>query len=117
MYVDDISIPEIGFFDDVEAGEDGWTSTGWYVTDGIQDNGFGVVTIDTKWVPTARYPEPAGNSAMELHSVSELNVDPATQAGMDKVSATPNKSGRVKVSIVANHADHILSSGYLFGAE
>jgi bacillopeptidase F (M6 metalloprotease family) len=33
MYVDDISIPEIGFFDDVKAGVDGWTSTGWYVTD------------------------------------------------------------------------------------
>jgi GTP-dependent phosphoenolpyruvate carboxykinase len=43
MYVDDISIPEIGFFDDVEAGEDGW-----YVTDGIQENGLGVVTVDTK---------------------------------------------------------------------
>jgi len=27
MYVDDIAIPEIGFFDDVEAGEDGWVST------------------------------------------------------------------------------------------
>jgi hypothetical protein len=63
MYVDDISIPEIGFFDDVEVGEDGWTADGWYVTDGIQDNGLGVVTVDTKWVPTARYPEPAGNNA------------------------------------------------------
>ncbi|MDY7041373.1 MAG: immune inhibitor A [Chloroflexota bacterium] len=114
MYVDDISIPEIGFFDDVEAGEDGWASTGWYVTDGIQDNGFGVVTIDTKWVPTARYPEPAGNNAMTLHSVSTLTVDPVTQAGVDHVSATPLSSGRVKVSIVANHADHILSSHYDF---
>jgi hypothetical protein len=117
MYVDDISIPEIGFFDDVEAGEGDWTSTGWYVTDGIQDNGFDVVTIDTKWVPTARYPEPAGNSAMSLHQVSDMEVDLATQSGVDHVSETPVDSGRVKVSIVANHANHILSSHYDFGAE
>lgn len=114
MYVDDIAIPEIGFFDDVEAGEDGWTSTGWYVTDGILDNGFGVVTMDTKWVPTARYPEPADNSAMELHSVSTLVVDPDTQMGTDKVSATTMQSGRVKVSVVTNHASHILTSHYEF---
>jgi len=114
MYIDDISIPEIGFFDDVETGEDGWTSTGWYVTDGILDNGFGVVTLDTKWVPTARYPEPAGNNAMSLHSVSTLTVDPDTQSGVDSVSETPVESGRVKVSIVTNHANHILSSHYDF---
>ena len=117
MYVDEISIPEIGFFDDVEAGEDGWVSTGWYVTDGILDNGFGVVTVDTKWVPTARYPEPAGNNAMTLHTVSVMDVDPETQEGTDRVSSTPLNSGRVKVSIVANHAAHILPSGYLFGVE
>jgi len=114
MYVDDIAIPEIGFFDDVEAGEDGWVSTGWYVTDGILDNGYGVVTIDTKWVPVARYPAPAGNNAMSLHSVSTLVVDPATQSGTDLVSETPVGSGRVKVSIVTNHADHILPSHYDF---
>ena len=117
MYVDDIAIPEIGFFDDVEAGEDGWTSAGWYVTDGILDNGFSVVTIDTKWVPTARYPEPAGNNPMSLHSVSNLTVDPDTQSGVDSVSATTLKSGRVKVSIVSNHANHILPSSYDFGVE
>ncbi|HUT71153.1 MAG TPA: hypothetical protein VMW89_10800 [Desulfatiglandales bacterium] len=117
MYVDDISIPEIGFFDDVEGGEDGWKTDGWYRTDGILDNGFGVKTIDTKWVPTAPFPEPAGNKAMQLHSASTLMVDPETQAGEDRVSATPPKSGRVKVSIVANHADHILSSHYDFGVE
>ena len=117
MYVDHIEIAELGFFDDVEAGEDGWTSSGWYVTDGILDNGFGVVTIDTKWVPTERYPEPAGNNSMELHSISTLVVYPATQAGTDRVSATPVKSERIKVSIVANHADHILPSHYVFGVD
>ncbi len=117
MYVDDISIPEIGFFDDVEAGEDGWTSTGWYVTDGILNNGFNVVTIDTKWVPTERYPEPAGNNAMELHSVNTMDVDPLSQSGVARVSATTVDSGRVKVSIVSNHAPHILTSHYEFGVK
>jgi len=84
---------------------------------GILDNGFGVTTIDTKWVPTAIYPEPAGNNAMQLHNVSTLTVDPDTQAGEDRVSATPSKSGRVKVSIVTNHADHILPSHYDFGVK
>jgi hypothetical protein len=117
MYVDDISIPEIDFFDDVEAGEDGWGSTGWYVTDGILENGFGVITVDTKWVPPAVFPEPAGNSAMEVHSTSTLTVDPDTQSGTDRVSATPAESGRIKVSVASNHANHILSSHYDFSVE
>jgi hypothetical protein len=117
MYVDDISIPEIGFFDDVEAGEDGWTSTGWYVTDGILDNGYGVVAIDTKWVPTARYPEPADNSAMTLHRVKTMDVDDETQSGMLSIPETPFDSGRVHVAIVSNHADHILPSYYEFGVQ
>jgi hypothetical protein len=112
MYVDDIAISDIGYFDDVEAGEAGWTAAGWYVTDGIQDNGFNLLTIDTKWVPTARYPEPAGNQAMSLHSLTGTWMDPMTQSGVAKVSATPIKSGRVKVAIVSNHADHILPSAY-----
>ncbi len=115
MYVDDISIPEVGFFDNVELGENGWTPDGWYTTDGIQRNGFGVTTIDTKWVPTARYPEPAGNNAMLLHSVRHMTVDPTTQSGVDEVPATPAESDRVQVSIVSNRADHILSSHYDFG--
>jgi hypothetical protein len=117
MYVDDIAIPEIGFFDDVEAGEDGWVSTGWYVTDGILDNGFGVMTLDSRGVPTARYPEPAGNNAMTLHRWQEMVVDPETQSGYATLSETPMDSGRVKVSIVSNHADHILPSAYVFGVE
>jgi hypothetical protein len=117
MYVDDIEIPEIGFFDDVEAGENGWTSTGWYVTDGIQDNGFGVVVIDTRWVPTERYPEPAANWAMSLLRMKTMKVDAATQSGTMKIQETPFDSGRVAVAIVANHADHILPSAYTFGVD
>jgi len=31
-YIDDIEIPEIEFFDDVESGANGWTYNGWYIT-------------------------------------------------------------------------------------
>ena len=31
-YVDDIEIPEIDFFDDVESGTNGWTYDGWYIS-------------------------------------------------------------------------------------
>jgi hypothetical protein len=114
MYVDDIAIPEIGYSDDIESGEDGWTSTGWYVTDGILDNNFGVTVIDTKGVPTARYPEPPTNNAMTLHSVNTMFADPVTQSGTLKFSATAYRAERVKVAIVANHANHILPSAYYF---
>ena len=43
-YIDDIEIPEIGFFDDVESGADGWTAHGWYiwsVDTPYDDNGHG----------------------------------------------------------------------------
>lgn len=30
-HIDDIEIPEIGFFDDVESGPNGWTYNGWYM--------------------------------------------------------------------------------------
>ena len=117
MYVDEISITGTGidFFDDVEEGEDGWTSTGWYVTDGILANGFGVRTMDTKFVPTGRYPAPADNRAMTLRGVRTMIVDPVTQECVDRIPATPIGSGRTQVAIVTNHADHILSSGYVFG--
>ena len=114
MYVDDISIPEIGFFDGVEAGEGDWTPAGWYITDGMLANGWSVSIIDTKGVPTARYPEPTGNNAMTLHSYGTIYVDPTTQFGYGHVSATTGKSGRVKVAILSNQANHIMVSSYEF---
>ncbi len=117
MYVDDISLTGIAFQDGAENGPDGWTSTGWHITDGILDNAFGVATLDTKWVPTARYPAPAGNSAMELHNVSVMSVNPTSETGQDKVKATPLSSGRTEVSLVVNYADHILNSHYQWGVK
>ncbi len=34
-YIDDIEIPEIGFFDDVESGPGDWTYTGWSIAESV----------------------------------------------------------------------------------
>jgi hypothetical protein len=117
IYVDDISIPELGIFDDVEAGEGGWTAEGWIVTDGIVPNGFAVTTIDTKWVSEARYPAPADNSATRLHAVQTMDPDPDGWVGEMTLPATPAASGRVQVTIVTNHADHLAASPFSIGFE
>lgn len=113
MYIDDISIPEKGFFDDVEYGEDGWESTGWYISNGLFDNGWSTTIIDTKGVPTEIYPEPPDNNRMTLHSIYNVPIDFGTQSGSMRISATTGKSGRIKVAIVSNRAYHILTSGYI----
>lgn len=42
-YIDDVEIPEIGFFDDVESGQGDWeVNDGWYITTGIVSNDFEV---------------------------------------------------------------------------
>ncbi len=38
-YVDDVGIPEIGFFDDVESGSSGWTHNGWQIATPQSPNG------------------------------------------------------------------------------
>ena len=106
MFVDDISIPEIGFFDDVESGEDGWTTDGWVVSDGLFANGWDMTVFDFK----------AKDNGMELGGIWEAEVDFATQDGEVKVPATPHKSGRLSVAVVANHANHILANYYTMGA-
>jgi hypothetical protein len=47
----------------------------------------------------------------------DMKVDEETQSGTDTVSATPLDSGRIKVSIVTNHAPHILNAHYEFEVE
>jgi len=42
-YIDDIEIPELGFTENVEAGQDTWTvNNGWYITEGLYEMDFTV---------------------------------------------------------------------------
>ncbi|MEJ2558776.1 MAG: immune inhibitor A [Anaerolineae bacterium] len=113
MYVDDISIPEIGFFDDVEEGEDGWASEGWYVTDGILDNDWQATLIESLWQPTDRYPLAESWHARKLLDETHMVMDAATQSGeITGIATTPAVSRRTQVLIVSNRSDHILTSDY-----
>lgn len=107
MFVDDISIPEIGFFDDVESGAAGWTTDGWVVSDGLFANGFDMTVFDFK----------EKKNGMELGGIWEMEVDFATQDGVVEVPATPHKSGRLSIAVVANHANHLLRQYYAMGAD
>lgn len=113
MYVDDVSIPEIGFFDDVEAGEDGWTADGWYRTTGILPNDWEATLIETLWQPTARYPRPERWHARKLLDETHMVMDEGTQSGeITDIETTPAEARLTQVLIVSNRADHILTSDY-----
>ncbi|MGB5911020.1 MAG: hypothetical protein WBH31_07510, partial [Promethearchaeia archaeon] len=105
MYVDDISIPELGFLDDVESGEGDWETDGWYITDGIWDNDYEVTIL------TVRYglgPNP--DYLWESH----YHVSYATQSFSGTTERTYNN---FHVMIISNRADHILTSAYEFSVE
>lgn len=46
MLIDDVSIPEIGYFDDFEGAVEGWLSEGWLRTDNILQQQFSVTLIE-----------------------------------------------------------------------
>jgi len=104
MYVDDISIPELGFFDDVEAGEDGWTTDGWVVTDGIVDNDWECTIL------TLGYPD-----IDLLYYPSRITVYYGTQSG--EYTLSTSKPNQIYLAIVSNRANHILTSGYVLGVK
>ena len=111
MYVDDISISDPVFFDNVEGGEAGWTTTGWEITDGIYPNGWSMNVIKTRNVNADRYPDTVD---WELIERSEMRIKAGSQSGSMLISSTPSTENEVNVAIVSNHADHIIASNYHF---
>jgi hypothetical protein len=103
MYVDDIEIPELGFFDDVEAGQGDWMTDGWIVTDGILDNGFGATVMRIQ-------------DGTQLLNVRRMRVNPGTQSGWMRIGRAPAEAGQMFVVAVSNRAEHILTSHYDFSA-
>ncbi len=109
MYVDEIAIPEIGFTDNVEAGEGLWTTNGWSVTDGILDNDFEVTVLKLGY-PLVGKPVP-----IELLYVRHMWVWSGTQSG--RMILPKTRKNQIYLAIVSNRADHILPSGYVLGVE
>ena len=114
-FIDDIVIPEIGFFDDVEAGSNGWTPTGvslWYRTDGIlQINDFKVNFIQKVTFPKWEF---------EYTCVSSMWIRRKTQSGRKTIFMFKTKWAEFgsAVMIVANQPgfDAIFPTGYTYSA-
>jgi len=78
-YIDDIEIPEIGFFDDVEGGTNGWTvNAGWYITSGVLENDFRVNVIETTNLIKK-------GTIRTMYHMSPMKLNDATEEGQELV--------------------------------
>jgi hypothetical protein len=107
IYIDDIEITNgVLPLDDVEGGEDGWTTDGWYVTDGILDNNWKVALLKVTY---GEWP------LMEMDWVKYMWFNYGTSTAVYWVSRIYDPY--FYVAIVSNQADHILTSSYTIGVE
>jgi len=119
MYVDDIAIPEIGFYDDVESADHNWTVENWVRSNGKFPNSLSVLTLSI--CDPAVMPAPVNqcsNSVPKKFSltVRPMKIDAKTQEGTINVERA-SIGGIVKhITIVTNHSDHILGAHYTLDA-
>ena len=111
IYIDDISIPELGFFDDVEKGEDGWTSYGWELTTGVKPNNWKGTVIDA--TGHKAYRRPITGKIVNFHPGMLHNVWPITSGSL-MIPAKHVNRGHLFVAIFWNAAPHILPGDYWF---
>jgi hypothetical protein len=82
--VDDIAIPEIGFFDNVESGANGWTfNAGWKMTGGVE-NDFRV-----NFIETTNFIK--GTDIRTMYHISPVGLNDVSETGQEllKVVNTP----------------------------
>lgn len=108
MFVDDISIPEIGFSDDVEAGEGDWITDGWYICDGKFYNNFAVTLLTIK----RKGLDENENYIKKLGWVRHMWMNSGTETGVMFMFPTFTACDWLRVAIVSNRADHILGASY-----
>lgn len=111
-YVDDIEIPEIDFFDNVESGAGDWTYTGWYITTGILENDFEVNFIQHV---KATFPR---EEPFEFTYVKHMNLDDETEEGSVLIPMINNRlvqfGSAVMVIAAQPGFEHTFSTSYLF---
>lgn len=118
IYIDDIEIPELGFFDDVEEGEDGWTNEGWMRTK-LTDwpNYWEGTVIDITGVNAYRNPSGRYNmytGKMINFKPGKLRNDWPITEGLLTIPPEYVNKGHVFVAIFWNAAPHILRGDYWF---
>jgi len=111
-YIDDIAIPEIGFADDIESGQDGWTiNAGWFITTGVVENDFEVNCIETMNFDKK-------GELRTMHHISHMQLDDVTEEGQEllKVIDTPKvwSGPAVMVTALQPGYEHSFGAIYLF---
>jgi hypothetical protein len=114
-YIDDIEIPEISFYDNVESGPDGWTVyAGWYITTGVVENDFKVNFIQTINIYT-KFNE------QTIHIISPMCINDATEEGWKLLLAIDMKCVTTgpSVMVVASQPgyEHSFATSFYFLAD
>jgi len=116
-YLDDIEIPELSFFDDVESGANGWTAyAGWYITTGVILNHFEVNFIKTVNLSI-------GGGVTTVHSRIHMQLNDATEEGSKVLPAMIVPRSRVTygphIMVAANQPgyEHSFATYFQFTAD
>jgi hypothetical protein len=114
-YIDDIEIPEIGFFDNVESGANGWTmNAGWYITTGVIENDFKVNFIETFDIHIHKLQE-------TIHLISPMCLNDATEEGWKLLLAIDTKfvTSGPSVMVIASQPgyEHSFATYFYFLAD
>lgn len=114
-YIDDIAIPELSFFDDVEGGANGWSvNAGWYITTGVLENDFRV-----NFIETITFYEKAGTRT--IYYINPVQIDDVTEEGQKllKVVDTPIVATGPAVIVVASQPgyEHTFQASFYFIAD
>ena len=113
-YLDDIEIPEIGFYDDCET-EGAWTSNGWSLNDEIIYNNFEVNFIKT-YTMTKRN----GDVWHTWNRIYSMCIDDDTEEGIKRFLTLNHKRISTEVvMIVANQPgyEHTFGTSYTYTAD
>jgi hypothetical protein len=114
-YIDDIEIPEIGFFDDVESGPGDWTvNYAWYITTGVIPNNFEVNIIQSLTIHARKLD-------MTLYFTCHVCINDETEEGcivLPRVNTKCATSGPA-VMVAANQPgyEHTFGTYYEFEAD
>jgi len=119
-YIDDISIPQLSFVDDVEAGAGGWVTYGWVITQLIDwpDNWkaqvMDVTGVNAYGNPSLRF---------NMRTGKMMNFQPGklirvwdVAGGSLTISNRNVNSGHTFVAVFWNSAPHVLPGDYWFKA-
>jgi hypothetical protein len=111
-YLDDIEIPELGFFDDVET-DAGWTATGmWHRNNVVIPNNF-----DVTMVTVHEYYNRDGTLRKTRYHMDRMRIDEDTEEGKDLfILLNCRRIQTYTIMVVANQPgfEHTFAAGYEF---